>query len=66
MRKLGLRLQKFASNSVEVLESIQLSKRAETLKSLDLFSLDPAIERTFGIEWCVQLDCFQFEGCVAG
>ena len=56
----GLRLHKFVSNSVEVLQNIPLEERAMNVKSLQL-DHEFTVERTLGLEWCVQLDCFQFK-----
>ena len=55
----GLRLHKFVSNSVEVLQSIPPEERSMDVKSLQL-DHELTVERTLGLEWCVQLDSFQF------
>jgi len=55
----GLRLHKFVSNSVEVLQSIPPEERSMDVKSLQ-FDHELTVERTLGLEWCVQLDSFQF------
>ena len=58
----NLRVHKFVSNSIKVLESVPCSERATDLKDLDL-SLEYMymhVERALGIQWCVESDCFQF------
>ena len=56
----GLHLHKFVSNSVEVVQSIPPEERSLDVKNLQ-FDHEPSVERTLGLEWCVQLDCFQFK-----
>ena len=56
----GFKLHKFMSNSKRVLEAIQPEERASSVKSLDLANDTLPIERTLGIQWCVELDAFQF------
>jgi len=56
----GLHLHKFVSNSLEVLQSIPPEERSLDIKNLQ-FNHEPTVERTLGLEWCVQLDCFQFK-----
>ena len=56
----NLRVHKFVSNSIEVLESVPCSKRATDLKDLDLSLEYMPVERALGIQWCVESDCFQF------
>ena len=57
----GIRLHKFASNSENVLESIPVDDRAESLQNTHLPTSSNVIERALGIEWNIQLDCFQFK-----
>ena len=55
----GLHLHKFVSNSVEVLQSIPSKERLMNVENLQL-DHELTVERTLGLEWCVQMDCFQF------
>jgi hypothetical protein len=59
--KHGLRLHKFASNSPDVLESIAPEDRVKSLQNMELTFGDNIIERTLGVEWCIELDCFRFK-----
>ena len=56
----GFKLNKFLSNSKEVLAAISPDERAGSVKSLDLNKDTLPIERTLGVEWCVESDSFQF------
>ncbi|XP_063607775.1 uncharacterized protein LOC134782243 [Penaeus indicus] len=56
----GFKLHKFLSNKKEVLEAISLEEKAKSLKNLDLYSEALPIERTLGVEWCIESDTFQF------
>lgn len=56
----GVRLHKFTSNNREVLESIPPAERAKDLQDLDLSMDVLPTERTLGIKWNVETDCFQF------
>ena len=58
--KAGIRLHKFICNTKEVLEAIPPEDRAEGLQDLDLKFDDLPIERTLGVMWCVETDCFRF------
>ena len=56
-----IRLHKFISNSKDVLEAIPPAERAAAISEVDL-ELEPLpIERTLGIRWDVQNDCFGFK-----
>ena len=60
--EVNLRLQKFSSNSRQVLESLSNSERSIEEEQL----LDPHIdtspmERTLGISWAIKSDCFKFD-----
>ncbi|XP_062618078.1 uncharacterized protein LOC134279668 [Saccostrea cucullata] len=57
----GLRLHKFLSNSKEVLESIPAEERAKGLADIDIHHDKLPMERTLGIQWCIQTDAFQFK-----
>lgn len=56
----GLRLHKFMSNSKQVIEAIPLEDRAKAIADLDLSRDALPIERALGVQWCVELDVFQF------
>ena len=53
----NLRVHKFVSNSIEVLESVPCSERATDLNDLDLSLEYMPVERALGIQWCVESDC---------
>ena len=55
----GFRLHKFVSNSKEVIRRIPEQDRADDVKELDLDLDSLPLERTLGIHWCVESDCFQ-------
>ncbi|XP_047502961.1 uncharacterized protein LOC125048341 [Penaeus chinensis] len=55
----GFKLHKFLSNKKEVLEAISLEEKVKSLKNLDLSSEALPIERTLGVEWCIESDTFQ-------
>ena len=61
--KAQLRLHKFVSNSEEVLVSVPPERRLNG-KEVDLRFDQLPMERTLGVEWCVQSDTFQFRGNV--
>lgn len=56
----GFNLHKFLSNSKEVIKGIQQSDRADGVKEVDLDLDSLPLERTLGVHWCVESDCFQF------
>ena len=56
----GLHLHKFISNSKSVIEQITPEDRAKGIKDLDLLQDKLPVERALGIQWCVELDTFQF------
>ena len=58
--KYGLNLHKFLSNSKEVLKNIPLKAIAKELANIDLHNDKLPIERTRGIQWCIESDSFQF------
>lgn len=60
----GLRLHKFVSSDKAVLESIPPSERANDIREPDLSFDDSLVERTLGIQWNVERDCFQFGVCL--
>ena len=58
--KAGIRLHKFVSNTKEVLKAIPPEDRASGLQDLDLKFDQLPIERTLGVMWCIETDCFRF------
>ncbi|KAK3755825.1 hypothetical protein QZH41_003462 [Actinostola sp. cb2023] len=56
----GFNLHKFVSNSKEVIKHIPESDRADGVKELDLDLDSLPLERTLGVQWCIESDCFQF------
>ena len=56
----GLVLHKFLSNSKEVLQQIPPEVRAKGFRNIDIHEDSLPIERTLGIQWCVESDTFQF------
>ena len=55
----GFRLTKWISNSRGVIDSVQLSEKAGSIKEVDLDNLP--IERPLGIQWDVQSDVCHFK-----
>lgn len=60
-KKGGFNLHKFVSNSNEVLSRIDPQNRATSVKDLDMAKLNIPVERTLGVQWCIESDCFQFK-----
>ena len=58
--KAGIRLHKFVSSMKELLEANSPEHRAKGRQDLDLKFDELPIERTLGIMWCVETDCFRF------
>ncbi len=56
----GFNLTKFTCNSKSVLETVPPEKRSQGLQELDLARASLPVERTLGVEWNVESDCFQF------
>ena len=56
----GFNLHKFVLNNKEVIKSIPEHDRADGVKKLDLDLDSLPLERTLGIQWCVESDSFQF------
>ncbi|XP_028412945.1 uncharacterized protein LOC114535824 [Dendronephthya gigantea] len=54
----GFNLHKFVSNKKEVIKEIPEEDRAKTVKNLDLDVLP--VERVLGIQWCIEVDSFEF------
>ncbi|XP_067049610.1 uncharacterized protein [Acropora muricata] len=59
LAKGGFRLTKWISNAYDVIQSVPVSERAESVKELALENLP--IERALGILWDVQSDRFRFK-----
>ncbi|KAI2644717.1 putative oxidoreductase virH [Labeo rohita] len=57
----GSRLHKFVSNSETMLESIPASERTPDVKNLDLAFDELHLERTLGMQWERESDCFKFK-----
>ncbi len=56
----GFNLHKFTCNNKAVLEQIPEEARAKEIQDIDL-RFDPLpIERTLGVEWCLESDTFRF------
>ena len=56
----GFNLHKFMSNSKDVIKCIPDSDRAEGVKEIDLDLDTLPLERTLGVQWCVESDSFEF------
>ncbi|KAK3751570.1 hypothetical protein QZH41_007533 [Actinostola sp. cb2023] len=56
----GFNLHKFISNSKDVIKSIPEAARADGVKELNLDLDSLPLERTLGVQWCVESDCFKF------
>ncbi|XP_039865704.1 uncharacterized protein LOC120720149 [Simochromis diagramma] len=56
----GFPLNKWISNSRNVLAVIPESNRANKIKDLDLISDELPVERVLGVQWCVESDVFKF------
>ncbi|XP_067295957.1 uncharacterized protein [Pseudorasbora parva] len=57
----GLRLHKFVSNSKAVLDGIPTSERILNVGNFDLAFDELPLERTLGIQWERESDCFKFK-----
>lgn len=56
----GLYFYKFIFNLREVLEMIFEDERVKGLKNLDFYQSFLVMERVLGVQWCVEIDSFQF------
>ena len=56
----GFNRHKFLSNNREVLETTFPHERVNVVKNLDLSKETLPMERTLGIQWCIESDTFQF------
>ena len=59
-KKGGFNLHKYMCNSKEVLAAISPELRAKDAQNLDLTCDSLPIERTLGLQWCIESDTFQF------
>lgn len=57
----GLRLHKIASSSVEVMKSFDVADLAKDIKCLDFENEALPIQRSLGVSWVLDLDCFTFK-----
>ena len=55
----GFSLHKFLSNSKEVIKNIPESDRADGVKEINLDLDTLPLERTLGVQWCVESDSFE-------
>ena len=53
-------LHKFLSNNKDIIKSIPESDRAEGVKEIDLDLDKLPLERTLGVQWCIESDSFEF------
>ena len=56
----GFNIEKFVSNNRDVLNSIAEEKRAKSYQQIDLTSTELPADRTLGMIWNVEEDCFEF------
>ena len=56
----GFNIEKFVSNNRDVLNSISEEKRAKSFQQIDLTSAELPADRTLGMIWNVEEDCFEF------
>ncbi len=57
----GLRLHKFVSNNKVVLDSIPPSEKTSDVRSFDLAFDELPLDRTLGMQWERESDCFKFK-----
>ncbi|KAL0189340.1 hypothetical protein M9458_016439, partial [Cirrhinus mrigala] len=57
----GFTLTQWISNSREVLQSIPVKLRSQTLKELDLAKDELPVDRALGLQWCIETDSFKFK-----
>ena len=56
----GFHLHKFVCNDKKVVEQIPDCIRAKNIQKIDVRHEALPVERTLGVEWCVESDAFQF------
>lgn len=59
-QKGGFSLIKWISNSRKVLQSVPEESRSKDIQYLDLAKDKLPVERTLGLQWCTEVDVFQF------
>lgn len=59
-QKGGFHLHKFVANDRKVLYAIPMEQRAKEYQKINFAEQELPIERTLGVEWCVETDNFQF------
>ena len=59
-KKGGLHLHKFISNTPEVLEAVPEEDRAKGTTKTDLIQDKLPLQKTLGVQWCIESDTFQF------
>lgn len=59
-QKGGFRLTKWSSNSRKVLQSVPEQYRSKDIQCLDLYQDKLPVESTLGLQWCTEVDAFQF------
>ena len=59
-RRRGFKLHKITSSHKEVIEAIPIEDRAEGIQYIDLDKEARPMERTLGVQWCIEKDSFQF------
>lgn len=57
----GLHLHKIASSSVEVLRGFDVADLAKDMKSLEFESDTLPVQRSLGVSWSLEQDCFGFK-----
>jgi hypothetical protein len=60
-RKGGFNLHKIIANDKNVIKTVPPEDRAQDIQKMDIVSDDLPVERTLGVQWCIQSDCFQFQ-----
>ena len=57
----GIRLHQFVSNDPSVIMAIPEEDRAKSMNSKSLGQVEVRVERVLGVQWSIELDCFQFK-----
>jgi hypothetical protein len=57
----GFKIAKWISNSRDVMKPIPMSDRAKEVKDLDLDQHILPIDRSLGVQWCIETDTFRFK-----
>ena len=57
----GIRLHQFVSNDPSVIMAIPEEDRAKSINSKSLGQVEVHVERVLGVQWSIELDCFQFK-----